>query len=159
MVPCAMCYGHAADCECPVAISGPGARSNSYLSTEYEFTEINEPQDRLEHEDVAPNYYLQLYLEIQRSLPEGALRVVPKRFSRVFKRKQENSVHYFAGMAKPLSTNKIYDLSKEKKIVDSREWGRDNSYQIAYEYEQFSAREGSNPNGRRWDDDQVDSLR
>jgi hypothetical protein len=47
---------------------------------EYEFTEVDEPRDRVQHEDVAPNYSTKQYLEIPRSLSEGAVIVVPKRF-------------------------------------------------------------------------------
>jgi ssDNA-specific exonuclease RecJ len=77
----------------------------------------NKPRDRVQHEDVAPNYSSQPYLEIPCSLPEGAEIVVRKRFSKVFERKKEKSVHHFAGMAKALSTNKIYDLSKERELL------------------------------------------
>jgi hypothetical protein len=92
-----MCYGHATDCVCPVAFSGTREKSRHYH--EYDFTQVNEPLDRVQHEDVAPNYSSQQYLEIPRSLPEGAEIVVPKRFSKVFTSKQKESVHHFAGIA------------------------------------------------------------
>jgi hypothetical protein len=42
------------------------------------------------------DYSSQLYLKIPRSLAEGTVILVPKRFSKVFERKQEKSVHHFA---------------------------------------------------------------
>jgi hypothetical protein len=53
-------------------------------------------------------------LEIPRSLPEGVVIAVPKRFSKVFEKKQEKSVHHLARMANALSTN---DLSKESGLL------------------------------------------
>jgi hypothetical protein len=47
-VTCAMCYGRAADCVCPVAFSGAGKKS--YQSHEYDSTEINDLGFRVQRE-------------------------------------------------------------------------------------------------------------
>jgi hypothetical protein len=115
MVTYAMCYGHAsaaADCVRPVAFSGAG--SNSCHSLEYEFTEVM---------SLGTGYNTKMLLptipsnRAWRSQDLYQRARVPKRFSKVFKGKQENSVHHFAEMAKPLSTNKIFCLSKERGLL------------------------------------------
>jgi hypothetical protein len=94
-----MCYSHAAphaaDWVCPVAFSG--ARETSCDYHEYELTELNEPRDRVRHEDVAPHYSSQQCLENPRSLSKGAIIVVPKRSLKALERKQEKYVHHWSG--------------------------------------------------------------
>jgi hypothetical protein len=58
---------------------------------------------------------LQQYLEIPRSLHEGAVLVVAKRFAQDFPGMQEEAIHHFAGTA--LSTYKIYHLSLERELL------------------------------------------
>ena len=89
-----------------------GRREESYCYCEYDSTEAYEPADRVQQENVAPDYSTQPYLEIPRSLPEI---VVSTRYRFVFQ-KQEESKKHFAGMVLP--TNKNYE-ERGHLIVDN----------------------------------------
>jgi len=81
---------------------------------------VNEPAVRVQHQDVAPNYYATPYWDIP-DLVESSDEdddesiVVPKRFYHIFGKRTGKSEKVFAGMAMP--TDKNYDLSKERGLL------------------------------------------
>ena len=111
METCARSHGHWTDCHCPVTCCG--GEEESLIYCDYDSKEVYEPADWVQ-QDVAPDYSTQPYLDIPRSLPEGAEIVVPKRYGFIFHKQEKSETHY-AGMALP--TNKNYDLSRERGLL------------------------------------------
>jgi hypothetical protein len=100
--------------------------------------QVNEPAGRVQHfcpilgEKVSPNCYSSLYSlceipdlvesddeEKAIAVPdyENDLIVVSRKFQHVFSEKLRKPIREFAGMAKPLETGKVYDLSRENGLL------------------------------------------
>jgi hypothetical protein len=136
MRTCALTHGLGTECQCPVVQSGGERECTSNAGCYSE--QVNEAAVRVQHfclisgGKVSPNCYsspFQLwkipYLvesddeDEETAVPEyeNDLMVVSRKIGHVFSEKLRKPTREFAEMAKPLETEKVYDLSWENGLL------------------------------------------